>query len=80
LPLSRLPEGLAYPAGRVVIDKTRLTGNFEFTLRYSTEPNPTDDAPTIFTALEEQLGLKLIPEVAPLDVVVIDSVERPTPD
>jgi uncharacterized protein (TIGR03435 family) len=80
LPLSRLPEALAVPAGRVVIDRTRLTGNYEFTLRYSMQPNPDDDTPSIFTALEEQLGLRLVPDFAPLEVLVIDAVERPTPD
>jgi uncharacterized protein (TIGR03435 family) len=80
LPLSRLPEALVYPAGRVVIDETGLTGNYEFTLRYSSQPSPATEAATIFTALEDQLGLRLKPDFAALQVLVIDSVERPTPD
>ena len=77
--------------GRLVIDKTGLTGRFEFTLAFTPEQMPTaapppgvpsidPNGPGFFTALQEQLGLKLQSGKAPLDVVVIDSVERPTPD
>ena len=78
LPLSRLSESLGQPDGRVVIDKTGLTGNYEFTLRYTDKTAPTDDTPSLFTALQEQLGLRLVPDRAPLQVVVIDGIERPT--
>ena len=43
------------------------------------DPTPAD-AVSIFTALEEQLGLKLEPQIAPAEVLVIDHVERPTPN
>jgi uncharacterized protein (TIGR03435 family) len=79
-PLLTLAEWLGPPSGRVVIDKTGLTGNYEFTLRYTSQDPPRDDAPSIFTALEEQLGLKLVPDRAPLQVLVVDQVERPTED
>jgi uncharacterized protein (TIGR03435 family) len=79
-----LARSIARAAGRVVVNKTGLTGNYEFTLNYSAAPvspnAPPDDRPTIFTALVEQLGLKLEPEDSPLDVLVIDAIERPTPD
>jgi uncharacterized protein (TIGR03435 family) len=39
-----------------------------------------EETPSIFAAIEEQLGLKLVPDRAPLTVVIVDSVERPTPD
>jgi len=78
LPLSRLSESLGQPDGRVVVDKTGLTGNYEFTLRYTDQPAPSDDTPSLFTALQEQLGLRLVPDRAPLQVVVIDAIERPT--
>jgi uncharacterized protein (TIGR03435 family) len=69
-------------AGRMVMDTTGLDGHYEFTLRYSTRPEPGDarpgDAPSIFTALQEQLGLKLEPDRTLLRVVVIDRIERPT--
>jgi uncharacterized protein (TIGR03435 family) len=68
------------PDGRVIVDKTGLAGRYDFTLRYTLQPGPNDDTPSIFTAVEEQLGLKLAPDTAPLDVVVVDHIERPTED
>jgi uncharacterized protein (TIGR03435 family) len=79
--LARLISGAA---GRPVRDKTGLTGIYEFTLRYNTQAGTTvesvGDSPSIFTALQEQLGLKLEADHAPLRVVVIDQIERPSPD
>jgi uncharacterized protein (TIGR03435 family) len=72
--------------GRPVIDKTGLTGRYDFDLAFapmapSTPDTPADPArPTIFIALEEQLGLKLQSTKGPLDVIVIDSIEPPIPD
>lgn len=68
------------PDGRVIVDKTGLPGQYDFTLHYTLQPGPNDDTPSIFTAVEEQLGLKLAPDTAPLDVVVVDHIERPTED
>jgi uncharacterized protein (TIGR03435 family) len=75
---------------RRVIDRTGVTGNFDIDLRYRPDlgarpdgppPAPPDpDAPSIFTAVEEQLGLKLISDRAAVDVLVIDRIEPPTPD
>jgi uncharacterized protein (TIGR03435 family) len=65
--------------GRIIIDKTGLAGNYDFTLRYTLQPGPNDDTPSLLAAVEEQLGLKLVPEQAPLQVVVVDSIERPSP-
>jgi uncharacterized protein (TIGR03435 family) len=80
IPLSRLGAAVEYTAGRPIIDKTGLDGYYEFSLRYTNQPTPAGDPPSLFTALEEQLGLTLVPDRAPLQVLVIDSVERPTPD
>jgi uncharacterized protein (TIGR03435 family) len=72
--------------GRAVVDDTALAGEFTVDLTFapSTGPSPTPDAPndalSIFTAIQEQLGLKLEPGRAAVEVMVIDSVERPTPD
>ena len=86
---------------RPVVDRTGLTGTFDFDLRYAgaagafgpagpgrgrgallsspdAAPEPASDAPTIFTALEEQLGLKLEATRGPVDVLVIDRAERPS--
>jgi uncharacterized protein (TIGR03435 family) len=83
------------PGGRdqawLVIDKTGLTGRFEFTLTWTPEQMPTatpppgvppidPNGPSFFTALQEQLGLKLQSARGPVEVVVVDSVEHPTPD
>jgi len=48
-----------------------------FTLTFTQQPAPGDDNASLFTALEEQLGLKLVPDRAPLRALVIDHLERP---
>jgi uncharacterized protein (TIGR03435 family) len=73
----------------VVVDRTGLEGRYEITLEWTPDraplpptgdapPAAASDKPSIFAALQEQLGLKLEPERGPVDVVVIDHVERPT--
>ena len=69
---------------RPVIDRTNLAGPYDFDLVFQPEsatpvPIPVSaDAPSIFRAVQEQLGLKLEPQRVPTEVIVIDSVERPT--
>jgi uncharacterized protein (TIGR03435 family) len=63
-----------------VIDATQLTGPFDIDLRWSTEATPTGDTPSLFTAVQEQLGLKLERKRVPVEMLVIDHIERPTPD
>jgi uncharacterized protein (TIGR03435 family) len=70
-------------AGRMVNDRTGLKGDYALTLTFSPPHQPgdargPDDAPEFFTALQEQLGLKLQPEKTILPVFVIDHIERPT--
>jgi uncharacterized protein (TIGR03435 family) len=62
---------------RVVIDKTGLTGKYDFDLEWSPDQTSTDN-PSLFAAAREQLGLRIDSERAPVDVVVIDHVERPS--
>jgi uncharacterized protein (TIGR03435 family) len=75
---------LTQSLGRTVIDKTGLTGLYDFTLTYTSDADagsPVSDAPsgpTIFTTLEEQLGLKLESAKGPVQVLVIDHIEKPT--
>jgi len=63
-----------------VVDETRLDGPFDIELRWSPDLAKTDDAPSIFTAVQEQLGLKLERTRVPTEMFVIDHVEKPTPD
>jgi uncharacterized protein (TIGR03435 family) len=87
---------LPVAVGRTVIDRTGLQGRFELKLEWNPDPAVTRSpeaaalataaaaAPgervDIFTALQEQLGVKLQSARAPLEVLVIDGLERPTPD
>jgi uncharacterized protein (TIGR03435 family) len=82
--MARLAQSIQGGTGRIWIDKTGLTGDYEFTLKYST-PRPgaapdLDAPPEIFTALQEQLGLKLEPTQSRTDYLIIEHIERPTPD
>jgi uncharacterized protein (TIGR03435 family) len=64
---------------RIVVDRTGLTGTFDIDLEWSPD-QATSDQPSLVGALQEQLGLKLESTKGPVDVLVIDHVERPTPD
>jgi uncharacterized protein (TIGR03435 family) len=69
------------PTDRLVIDQTGLDGFFDFTLEWTPDTQQTDpgaNGPSIFTALEEQLGLKLQPQRSPVDFLVIDHAEKPS--
>ena len=62
-----------------MFDKTGLTGSFDFELKWANQAANADDV-TFFTAIQEQLGLKLEPATAAVEVTVIDRVERPEPN
>ena len=74
LRMASLADMISTYAGRPIVDRTGLTGFFDLTLEFT----PGPDGLSIFTALQEQLGLKLEPARGPLDVVVIERIERPT--
>ena len=92
--LSMLAGLLGLILDRPVIDKTGITNYFEIHLKFSPDdsaaPRPatadpgspaavsSPDAPGIFQAIQEQLGLKLVPAKGPVDVLVIDHIERPS--
>jgi len=98
LPIGSLVSMLSQQTGHHVVDKTGLTGKYDFTLKWT--PNegetpmfkgpaggpagaassPVDDSngPSLFTALQEQLGLKLDSQKGPVEVVVIDHAEKPS--
>ncbi|MGB6870330.1 MAG: TIGR03435 family protein, partial [Acidobacteriaceae bacterium] len=75
---------------RVVVNKTGLTGNYNWTLKWTPAqnfsgasgtlppPGSDDSAPSLFTALQEQLGLKLESQKGSVETLVVDSIDRPT--
>jgi bla regulator protein BlaR1 len=95
VPLGVLAKQLSQQLGVAVVDKTGLTGKYDFTLQWApdksqaplrgAEESPAgsdgtlsvESSPSLFTAIQEQLGLKLEPQKAPMQVLVIDHVEAP---
>lgn len=77
---ARFIVGLSDKTGRIVVDKTGLTGWYDIDLKWTSDEEVAAGAsgPSLFTALEEQLGLKLVSEKAPVDVIVVDHIERPS--
>jgi len=83
-PISELARMLRLPDGQPLVDKTGLTGKYDFTLEFSSEvPNAASGGgaqlpvtPNLFTALQEQLGLQLVGKKIPFGVVVVDSVDK----
>jgi uncharacterized protein (TIGR03435 family) len=65
---------------RIIVDKTDLTGSFDLDLDWTEDPSANASGPSLFTALQEQLGLKLESARGPVEVLVIDHAEPPTPD
>ena len=85
LTLGNLAGLLRNNTGRVVVNKTGLNGYYRVNLTFAfvpiqgvAVPPPTDDPPSVFTAVREQLGLRLEPSRTERDVLVIDRLERPT--
>jgi uncharacterized protein (TIGR03435 family) len=79
LPVDVLTRFLSNQVGRTVVDRTGLTGQYNFRLVYSPDLGDTT-GPSIFTAVQEQLGLKLESGKGPVEVVVIDQAEKPSRD
>jgi uncharacterized protein (TIGR03435 family) len=75
--LRSVANGLTGAAGRQVIDRTGLEGRFDADLEWAVAPDATDRV-SVFTAVQEQLGLRLVAGRAVLDVLIIDRVERPS--
>ena len=78
--VAQLARNLMGAVGRMIVDETGLTGAYDLELTFAPEPAPDSAAASLFTALQEQLGLKLEPGRAPVQVLVIDRAERPTAD
>lgn len=91
VPIANLIPALSRTLGRTVVDQTGLTGNFDISMEWTPDesqvqfapdgpkPPPSDaTGPSIFTALQEQLGLKLESQKGPVEMLVIDRAEKPS--
>jgi uncharacterized protein (TIGR03435 family) len=86
VPMASLAETLSRQVDKTVIDKTALPGKYDFELKYTPDnaringaaAEPTDQAPDIYTALQEQLGLKLVAGKGPVLTLTVDQVKQPT--
>lgn len=92
--MEALARQLSFATGRTVIDKTGLIGRYDYHLDWTPEtfasplmgatgfsaPASDSNAPSIFTAVQEQLGLKLDSQKGPVDVLVVDHAEKPSPN
>ena len=80
VPISKLVEILSdeHHLSRTVLDKTGLTDNYDFTLEWT--PGESQGESAIFTAIQEQLGLKLEPQKGSREILVIDDAEKPLED
>jgi uncharacterized protein (TIGR03435 family) len=89
--MARLAVFLSTEAGRPVIDQTGLSGEYDVKLQWTRDqpqliPGTSSaagvadpgDAPSLFTAVQEQLGLKLEPKKGPVETIVVDHAEKPT--
>jgi uncharacterized protein (TIGR03435 family) len=92
--MARFAEALSLPLGAIVVDRTGIEGQFDVSFQWTPDPNdqrmaksgepapppPTDavPGPSIFTALQEKLGLRLESKKVPVEVIVIERANRPT--
>ncbi len=92
--MTSIVRWISMQLGSTVIDKTGLTEKYDYTLSFVPDdsmkagilppgsgggaPPPETEGPSIFAALPEQLGLKLVAQKQPVDVIVIDHMEQPT--
>jgi uncharacterized protein (TIGR03435 family) len=77
--MPQLADFLARHLDRPVVDKTELPGVFDFELRWAQDDSHSTDSasgPSIFTAVQEQLGLKLQSQKLPVEILVVDHAER----
>jgi uncharacterized protein (TIGR03435 family) len=79
VPIATLARILSAQLGRPVLDKTQLSSHYDLTLQWPTAPD-SSETPQILNAIQEQLGLKLKPQLMPKEFLVIDHVEMPSAD
>jgi len=93
VPLDQVADMLSGRVRRLVVNRTGLTGHYSFSLEFTPDQLPPPGAagspgahpvdpngPSLFTALQEQLGLRLDSQRGPVDMLVVESVSQPTPD
>jgi uncharacterized protein (TIGR03435 family) len=81
--LAEFSQNMGMVLDKPAVDQTGLTGRFDFVLRWTPEGAQTDNPnspPGLFTAIQEQIGLKLDVAKAPVDVLVIDHIDKPSPN
>ena len=88
--MAGLARTLSGYVDRIVLDRTKLSGSFDVSLEFDVNKKIADDTgsdalpaesgPSLFTALQEQLGLRLRPERGQVEVLVIDHIDQPAPD
>lgn len=85
LPMASIANQISYILHHTVVDKTGLAGKYDLTLKYTSEDSSKEDdgstdaaGPSIFTAVQEQLGLKLVSTKGPVETLVVDHVDLPT--
>jgi uncharacterized protein (TIGR03435 family) len=76
--MAHLADLLGGRLDRVVIDNTGLPGVYDLKLEWAPNPSPESTDPSLFTALQEQLGLKLESTKGSVEIIVIDNIERPS--
>jgi uncharacterized protein (TIGR03435 family) len=79
-PISALASLLSVSAGRPVIDRTGLTGNYNIDLKWAGDTVTDSPLPSLPAALREKFGFELKPQTGPVNVLMIDHVEKPTPN
>jgi uncharacterized protein (TIGR03435 family) len=78
--VSSLASQLGNALGKPVHDATGLTGNYDITIRFRPEETASvenNDAPSVFTAVQDQLGLKLVPNKGPVETLTVDAAQKP---
>ena len=92
MPMAMIASSFGIPqltgVDRPILDKTRFNGGFDFIMEFTPQINgplppgatfqPDPTGPTFLEALKEQLGLKLVSQTGPVDVIVVDHVEQPS--
>jgi uncharacterized protein (TIGR03435 family) len=78
IPVAVLVDHLQGPVGSTIVDKTGLTGRYDVVLKWDPKDEPNSTEPSIYAALEEQLGLRLRPVKTTVETIVIERLEMPS--